>query len=644
MALLGEAFVRVRPDTKGFEAEAESKVKGAFSRVGKAAVLGMAAAGAGAVAAGVKLFEHGSQLQAMANKADTVFGSQIGAVEKWAKANANAMGLSSREATGLAANFGDLLIPMGFTREAAAKMSTDVVGLSGALSQWSGGTISASEASDVLAKAMLGEREGLKALGISITEADVQAQLLKNGTEGLTGAALEQAKATATQELIFAKSTDAQAAYAEGGNKLQLAQNTLKAKLKEVFDEVSVRLIPVFNRLSEWILTTGIPAAERLWTQFNVNVLPILKDVASFVTGTMVPALQDFGSWINRNKDFLIPFVAIVGTAVAGFKLYAAIQKVVTAVTAAWNAVLLMNPIGLVVIALAALAAGLVVAYQRSETFRNIVDGAFRAVSTAASFMWDEVLKPAFAAMVDTFLLAAETIVGAAATAFGWVPGIGGKLKTAAAEIATFRDDANRALDGIKDKTITVRLKTEGMRDAAAAARNAARGDGPGAGGKTLSRIMPILNRLGGYVTSTYRSPAQNRAVGGSPTSFHMDKNNPAVDIGGPTGTLDKVHAALRAAGGWRELLWRVPNHYDHVHVADQGGVFRGPGMVWMGAGQETFASGLAAKKVSDLPTTDNSGALIDAMHAVVDRLESIERRVDRLVPDYTMASRAGAF
>ncbi len=48
------------------------------------------------------------------------------------------------------------------------------------------------------------------------------------------------------------------------------------------------------------------------------------------------------------------------------------------------NAVLKANPIGLVVSVLAALATALVTAYQTSETFRNIVDGAFQAVANIA--------------------------------------------------------------------------------------------------------------------------------------------------------------------------------------------------------------------------------------------------------------------
>ena len=46
----------------------------------------------------------------------------------------------------------------------------------------------------------------------------------------------------------------------------------------------------------------------------------------------------------------------------------------------ALNAALSANPIGLVVIAIAALVAGLIYAYQHSATFRAIVQGAMKAV------------------------------------------------------------------------------------------------------------------------------------------------------------------------------------------------------------------------------------------------------------------------
>jgi phage-related protein len=55
-----------------------------------------------------------------------------------------------------------------------------------------------------------------------------------------------------------------------------------------------------------------------------------------------------------------------------------------TAAQWALNAAMSANPIGLVILAIVALVAIVVIAYKRSETFRNIVQAAFRAVLGAA--------------------------------------------------------------------------------------------------------------------------------------------------------------------------------------------------------------------------------------------------------------------
>ena len=55
------------------------------------------------------------------------------------------------------------------------------------------------------------------------------------------------------------------------------------------------------------------------------------------------------------------------------------------------NAALEANPIGLVVVALAALAAGIIFAYKHSETFRSIVDGAMTRARVVIDAVVDSV-------------------------------------------------------------------------------------------------------------------------------------------------------------------------------------------------------------------------------------------------------------
>jgi hypothetical protein len=75
-----------------------------------------------------------------------------------------------------------------------------------------------------------------------------------------------------------------------------------------------------------------------------------------------------------------------------GTKLWAAAQWLL-------NAAMKANPIGLVITILTALVAAIVYAYNNSETFRNIVQAAWKGIQAAVKFAWENVIKPAFTAL-----------------------------------------------------------------------------------------------------------------------------------------------------------------------------------------------------------------------------------------------------
>lgn len=167
----------------------------------------------------------------------------------------------------------------------------------------------------------------------------------------------------------------------------------------------------------------------------------------------LVPALikvADVGlrviDFISRNQAVIVPLVAVVGTIIAAIRIWTMAQ-------AALNVVMALNPIGLVAIAIGALVVGMVIAYKKSETFRNIVQGAFHAVGAAIGFVKDH--WKAFATTL-AFLIGgpivgaivllvthfgavkriATTVVGWVVTKFtalvGFVTGLPGKIAGAA--------------------------------------------------------------------------------------------------------------------------------------------------------------------------------------------------------------------
>lgn len=370
----------VNKSLKGLKGAA-STAGSALLSVGKVAALGAAAVAAAVIGLGPSILGLAGKLEQMGEKAKTVFGDQLGSVDKWAKENAAKMGLTGRAAVGLAANFGDLLVPMGFTRAQAAKMSTSVVGLSGALSRWSGGTKSAAEVADILSKAMLGERDGLKALGISISEADVDAQLLKDGTSKLTGAQLEQAKATATQELIFAKSQDAQDAYAKSSGGLLGVQAQLDAKFSEVGDNLALGLAPVLTQIMSFVVDTAIPAVGSFIGQIQAWVdanRPLINQIAAFVGGALKglwTTISTVVTWIGN----LVGSIAANEDAMNVLKTVA--SGIATAFGLAWGAISTL--IGWI--------ADVVGVITSNQTVMDVFKGTWTLIGNAIGFVIDKV-------------------------------------------------------------------------------------------------------------------------------------------------------------------------------------------------------------------------------------------------------------
>lgn len=244
------------------------KLSAGFKKLG--AIIGAAFATQQLIQYTKHLAKLAVQLDATDKKFKTVFGSASKLVEDFAKKSATSLGLTESQYKAAAAAAGDLLIPMKFSREEAARMSAQLINLSGALSAWTGGQISATETSQILTKALLGEREQLKTLGIQITEADIQTRLLEKGQNKLTGTALQQAKAQATLEFIMERSVDAQTAMTDSTKTLAEQQLILQANLQNISETLAKALTPALEaattKVITWIdgLKEGLKYLDRL--------------------------------------------------------------------------------------------------------------------------------------------------------------------------------------------------------------------------------------------------------------------------------------------------------------------------------------------------------------------------------------------
>lgn len=144
-------------------------------------------------------------------------------------------------------------------------------------------------------------------------------------------------------------------------------------------------------------LTSGLfSALGDILVKANELVVSITEDDAKMAAlketiGVLTAAVVAVTAAVLSYKATVAATTAITILHTATIKALNAMQLeaasgagVLKVAQAGLNTVMKTNPIGLVVAALAALAAGLVTAYHTSETFRNIVNGAFQAVARIA--------------------------------------------------------------------------------------------------------------------------------------------------------------------------------------------------------------------------------------------------------------------
>lgn len=130
-----------------------------------------------------------------------------------------------------------------------------------------------------------------------------------------------------------------------------------------------------FGELQEKVGSALVPALSKL--------ADILLSVVGFFQSLPGPAQAAIG---------VVAGLVVVAIAVTkAIQAWAAVQAVL-------NVVMTANPIGLIIVAIAALVAGLIIAYKNSETFRNIVQAAWDVLKGVASFI-GTVVVGAFRAM-----------------------------------------------------------------------------------------------------------------------------------------------------------------------------------------------------------------------------------------------------
>lgn len=252
-----------------------------------------------------------------------------------------------------------------------------------------------------LGKALNDPVKGIAALSKSgVTFSATQQQMIKD--------MVASGNTLGAQKLILGE-VEAQvggvaAASATMGEKSAVAFGNFKEQIGGI-------LLPVIDKLHKVLLTKIIPGVSGFVTGMQEGTgaggkfVTIAKGVGTAVLA-IGSALITTAKFVKDNSGAFLTLgaaIGIVSAATAAHSLVLAVNSgalsawvaktaIVQGATKAWaatqwilNAAMSANPIGLVVIAIAALVAGVIYAYKNSEKFRQILTKAFDAVKIAGS-------------------------------------------------------------------------------------------------------------------------------------------------------------------------------------------------------------------------------------------------------------------
>lgn len=461
-------------------------LKRAFADAAKGVAVAGGAIGAAAIGVGAKLASMGADLEQSIGAIDDVFKGAAGQMHAFANTAATSVGLSTNAYNELATVIGSQLKNAGTPMDQLAGKTNDLITTGADLAAMFGG--STQDAVNALSSALKGERDPIERYGVSLKQAAIDAKAAELGFTKVGGSFDQEAQTAATLALIMEQTADAHGKFAREGDTLAHQTQVMQASLQSFGEKVGAAVVPVITELASkvndwlgprldslasWVTTTGVPAIQAFATTVKDewiprlqevaqwvgdNLMPIASDFATFLTGTLVPAVMDVGQWLKDNAANIAPVAAAIGVLVGAWKAWTfalqawrTIQLLATAAQAAFNLVAAMNPIGLIVIAIAAVVAGIATFLATHEGarqklaeiwesiktfFSGVLDGIKAGLAWFASMpaKFSEWFEGAKAAASEKLSALVDFVTGIPGRIISAIGGLGGLLAAAAVQ------------------------------------------------------------------------------------------------------------------------------------------------------------------------------------------------------------------
>ena len=376
--IIAEGVVEVTGDGRGVTKQIARDIDGngapveqAGQGLGRKLIGGLLAIGA---VAGVSSWLKGavdgaSDLNETVSKSSAIFGSGAKEIDKWGDRAAVNVGLSKSAAMAAAAGFGDMFLQLGFTSSAAVDMSKSVVQAAADLGSFS--NLETADVSERISAAFRGEYDSLQAVIPNINAARVEQEALAASGKKTTKELTAQDKATAVLAIVHKDGARAMGDFAKTSDGFANQNKIATAQLADMQAEVGTALLPTMQGFMGFMLTS------------------------------VIPGFKGAAEWVGKNIDTVLMLSAVVAGTAAAFgiatvagSIYKAYQIAAAASTggltvAQWalNAAMSANPIGIIIVALGALVAGIVWVATQTTFFQDTWANVTSFVGTAVEWL-----------------------------------------------------------------------------------------------------------------------------------------------------------------------------------------------------------------------------------------------------------------
>lgn len=237
-------------------------------------------------------------------------------------------------------------------------------------------------------------------LGESLDRASGSFSMASGGIGDLGGAM------TALTDLqnLSAMRANEQAAAALAAERAQLDYNAAVAE----FGKDSLEAREAFNSLQAAQIAAKPPSEIAQWGERLELISPIIMGIVGATDLMILANMVAQASWIRTAASMVAARTAMVATTVA--------TGVATAAQWLWNAAMTANPIGIIIVAIAALVAAIVWIATQTDWFGKLWDKIWSGILAYLNFVKDNYLKAfdimgaAGAWLVDKLLWARDTI------------------------------------------------------------------------------------------------------------------------------------------------------------------------------------------------------------------------------------------